>query len=186
MPMTAFSKKNRPGCLRLAPMPPTTEARWITTVGLASRNRRATSARSRRSQSALRGTTMVGQPRFPIASTTKEPRNPAPPVTMTRCSSQKLMRLRSLALDSRDLSRQPIVERLDVGVHHDLDEIPEFHFGFPPELFLRLAWVAHEDVHLGGAQVAGVQLDVSPPVQAHESERLLAEFLHRMRLSRGD
>ena len=48
-PIIAFSNRKRPGLSRLAPMPPTCAARWMTRSGRASASRRRTAARSTRS-----------------------------------------------------------------------------------------------------------------------------------------
>src|SRR5213594_1448502 len=172
--------------MRLAPIPPTTAARCRTSVGRASRNRRAAAARSRKSYSALRGTTMFRQPRALIVSTTNEPRNPAPPVTTTRWSCQKLMMSGSLILDCGDLAGQAVFEGLHVGLDHDLHQLLELHLRLPSQPPLRLARVPHQDVDFGRAKVALVELDIPPPVEPHQTEGLLAELLDGMCLARRD
>ena len=62
-PIIALSNKNRPGLSRLAPMPPTCAARWMTRSGRASASRRRTAARSTRSYSRERGTKTRGAAR---------------------------------------------------------------------------------------------------------------------------
>src|SRR5439155_20805250 len=71
-----------PGFARLAPMPPTSAARWTTSSGSASANSRAASSQEVRSYSALRATN-GSCPAARKRATTCEPRKPPPPVTST-------------------------------------------------------------------------------------------------------
>src|SRR5439155_7797815 len=71
-----------PGFARLAPMPPTSAARWTTSSGSASANSRAASSQEVRSYSARRATN-GSCPAARKRATTCEPRKPPPPVTST-------------------------------------------------------------------------------------------------------
>jgi len=98
-PSMTFSKKKRPGESRLAPMPPTTAARWITISGLRSAYIRSTSAARVRSYCVFRGTSTV-QPRVSSAATTCRPRKPLPPVTATRLNARAGIQVSSRARSS--------------------------------------------------------------------------------------
>src|SRR5882724_1958586 len=123
-------------------MPPTTAARCSTIVGCASLKRRAMAIRSNKLQSRLRGTKMFVQPRVFSPATTKEPRKPAPPVTITRCSCQKFMVFRPRRpvpnsvlshVHLGDLAGQLVLECLEVGINHQLYQVLEPRLRFPPQ-----------------------------------------------------
>src|SRR5713101_6590367 len=88
MPMIAFSQKNEPGLSRLAPMPPTFAARWMTISGCWSAYMRAMSACLVRLYSLLPKVVTLA-PRGSMRLTTRRPRKPWPPVTVTRLPVQK-------------------------------------------------------------------------------------------------
>src|SRR5438270_8657080 len=156
-------------------MPPTTAARWKTTCGRASAKRRSICARSRRSYSAERGANTSRQPRARRPSTTNEPRKPAPPVTTTRLSDQ---RISSLPAAPRGL------ERRHVRVHHQARQLPEGRPRLPAQLLPRPRGVADEQVHLGGAVVLRVYFDVAAPVQPRVRESLFQKLPDRVGLAR--
>src|ERR1035437_5194735 len=62
----------------------------MTRSGFASRYRRCTAERSRRSYSLERGTVTLRHPRASSAATTRRPRNPEPPVTTTRAARKSM------------------------------------------------------------------------------------------------
>src|SRR5262249_39435193 len=70
-----------------------------------------------------------------------------------------------------------------IGVDHHPDELAEANARLPAELLLRLRVVALEDVHLRGAEEAGVGLHVLAPVEFRVAERLVEELLDRVRLT---
>src|SRR5579859_7653598 len=75
---------------------------------------------------------------------------------------------------------------LAVVVDHHPHELREAHRRLPAELLLRLRVVADEEVDLGRAEVAWIDLHVLVPVEACVTERLVEELAHRMRLPGGE
>src|SRR5664280_270881 len=65
-------------------MPPTTAARWMMRSGFPWLSARSIPSRVRRSYSELRGTKISAAPAWRSRLTTALPRNPLPPVTITR------------------------------------------------------------------------------------------------------
>src|SRR5436309_15769534 len=113
-------------------MPPTTAARWMIRSGRTSFSRRMMSDSFRRSYSRLLGLIGAEHPRSTSAFVTKEPRNPAPPVTTTRLSVQKPpISLRAA---------EPAVS-LEIGIDHHPDQLGETNLGRPAERSLRFARV---------------------------------------------
>src|SRR5712691_2596285 len=159
-------------------MPPTTAARWMIRSGRASASIRSMSAGLRRSYSRLRGTKGGGQPRSRRASTTNEPKKPAPPVTTTRLAPQSSPSC-SLATVVALVPRQ-------VGVDHQADQLGESELGRPSQFLSRLRGVTLEEVDLRRTPKARVDDDVPLPVEARVPERQLDELLHRVGLARGD
>src|SRR5579862_5303094 len=145
--------------------------------------------RSRRSYSRLRGAKMFGQPRDLSASTTNEPRKPAPPVTITRCWFQKSMPSppsTSIRFHPRNFPGQLVLQRSEVGIHHQLHQILEFNLRFPSQNLLCLRRIADQQVDFGGAIIALINLDILVPVETRVVESDLAEFPNRMRFTGRD
>src|SRR5438552_6927946 len=148
-------------------------ARWMTASGRAV----STAARSpaRSVTSTARGSSGSG----PHASATESPwsrkwlhkclpTKPSAPVTRTRTLPHGRL------------------QALEVGVHHQLDELLESDRRLPSELALRLGWIADQDVYFGRTNECRVDVDVLLPIEACAGESDLAELPHRMRLVRGD
>src|SRR5690606_1549932 len=163
---------------RLAPMPPTTAARWMTRSGRASERQRRMSSASRRSYSALRGTKIRSAPRRRSSATTALPRNPLPPVTRTALVGQNEppghAHLPRKVIWTQALQRHHVAGRDAGGVQvvgeHDPDQVVECGLRLPAEPLTRARRVAAQFVHLGGAEVARVDLDVFTPVEADRRE----------------
>src|SRR4051812_20510893 len=94
------------------------------------------------------------------------------PVRDHRCCLRRVRRtLFASGVDPHQAAGALVVEQLDVGVDHDLDELRSPHLWFPAEVLLRLGEVADQSVHLGGALVALVMLNVLLPLEADVLER---------------
>src|SRR5262245_13569671 len=89
--------------------------------------RRTTLSHCTRSKSLRRGTKTSFADFARSLSTTNEPRNPDPPVTRTRLSSQKLM------ISGSGESRGLFGFCLEVSFNHQPDEFLESYAGFPAE-----------------------------------------------------
>ena len=72
-----------------------------------------------------------------------------------------------------------------VGFGHHLCQVLEGDLGLPAEGAAGLGGVAEEEVDLGGAEVAGVDLDVLVPVEAEEAEALVEELADAVGLAGG-
>src|SRR4051794_10723618 len=70
------------------------------------------------------------------------------------------------------------LDRLDVGVDHQPDEVRERGLGRPPEHVARLGGIADQQVDLGRPEELGIDLDVLVPVEVDVRERQLAELAH--------
>src|SRR6185436_14076713 len=81
-----------------------------------------------------------------------------------------------LLTSSAVMSAVLVLRLREVGIDHDLDQLAELHLRLPAEETLRLGVVADEQVHLGGALVAGVEFHELLPVQPDAREGDLAEF----------
>src|SRR5437870_12258786 len=155
-------------------MPPTTAARWMIRSGRAAASSRVMSGSRRRSCSRLRGTT-GSTPRARKASTTKEPRNPAPPVTTTRLPGQ----------NSAMLGLAAVAVPREIGVDHEPDEVDEPDLRHPAQLVPGLGGVAQQEVDFRGTPERGVDHDVLAPVEPRVREGQLHQLLHGVRLARG-
>src|SRR5579863_7690107 len=71
---------------------------------------------------------------------------------------------------------------LAVVVDHHPHELREAHCRFPAELLLCLRIVTDEEVDLGRAEIARIDLHVLVPVEAGVTECLVEELAHRVRL----
>src|SRR4051812_27568115 len=99
-------------------MPPTFAARGVTTCAPSTAARAWSGAR--RSCSADR-TTRTSAPNSSRRAVTTPPRNPAPPVTTTVLPCQNPAEGSDTALtDAHPSPRQLVLERLEIGVAHDL------------------------------------------------------------------
>src|SRR5918995_2601721 len=78
------------------------------------------------------------------------------------------------------------LEQGDVGVDHEVDQALERGLRLPAEHLAGLGRVAHQQVDLGGPEEPLVDHHVLLPVEAHPTERQLAELTHRMGLAGGD
>src|SRR6266496_1444570 len=141
----------RPGWAWLAPMPPTTAARWTTASGRVSASMRSVSARQRRSQRP-RPTASTLAPRALSSRCRWRPKNPVPPVTTTVAPARSISgRSFPSAVDPHGAPGQLVLEQGDVGVDHEPDELVEAGPRLPAEHLPRLGGVAAQVVHLGWA-----------------------------------
>src|SRR3954451_6251021 len=139
-------------------MPPTLAARWRTISAPSTAAR--VCAGSRRSCSAER-TGRTSAPTSARRAVTLLPRKPAPPVTTTGLPSQNPGEGSDTALtDAHGTARELVLERLQIGVTHDLHQLRERHRRLPAEPFTRLGVVAAQCVDLGRAEVARIDLHV--------------------------
>ena len=77
-------------------------------------------------------------------------------------------------------------DELEIGLDHHLDELLEADFWLPAELRAGLAGVTEQDVDLGRAKVARIDLHVRLPVESQSLERQLQELADRMCLASGN
>lgn len=76
--------------------------------------------------------------------------------------------------------------KFEVGVYHDADEVFEVDAGFPAEGGAGVGWVGEEEVHFGGAEVAGVNADVVVPVHVEVAKGFVQEFTDGMGFAGAD
>src|SRR4051812_37120161 len=120
-------------------MPPTLAARCTTTSAPSTAARVA--AGSRRSCSAER-TTVKSAPSASRSRVIALPRKPAPPVTVTALPSQNSRVGSATLAHPHTAAGELVLELLDVGLDHDLDQVLERRLRRPAELLLGLARVA--------------------------------------------
>jgi len=81
-----------------------------------------------------------------------------------------------------DTARELVLEELQIGIHHQLDQVFELGLRLPAHLALGLGRIADEQLHLGWAVVPRIDLHVLLPIQAHTAERHLEALADRVRL----
>src|SRR5579859_2328012 len=180
--------------------------------GRASLYSRSASDFSRRSYSRLCGVLISRQPAARNFSTTKDPRNPFPPLSATRRFSQNPISgslvLRCSPFDCFHHTRYgilpviPVAEfflqdrfstpqwrkprRLEVRVDHDRHQFAKSNPRLPSEFFPRLSRIRYQAIHFQRSHVPLGSLHMLSPIQSRVRKRFLHKFLHGMRLARSD
>src|SRR6266851_548393 len=75
---------------------------------------------------------------------------------------------------------------LDIVLHHHLDQFQETDPRLPAEDLAGLGWIAAEFIDLGRPEIAAIDQDMAPPVEAGHREGELDEIVHTVRLTGGD
>src|SRR5215211_2334418 len=92
----------------------------------------------------------------------------------------------ALVAEAGDLARKLVLQCGHVRVDHDAHELLEGHSRLPAQSVASLARVAHQRIHLGGSEVAGIDLHVRLPVESRVAEGVLQEVAYAVALARGD
>src|SRR5438128_718658 len=132
-------------------------------------------------------TTTSWYPRSLSLPTSALPRKPPPPVTRIRSewSTLALLLMGSLFLcvvgqDAFALSQFP------VGFGHHFGQRFERDLRLPTQDAARLAGITEEQIDLGRAEVARVDLHVALPVELEQAEHLVEEFADAVGFAGGD
>ncbi len=80
----------------------------------------------------------------------------------------------------------PLAAReFDIVLDHHLDQLWEANPRLPAENVTRLGWIATQGIDLGRPEIAAVDLDMVPPVEASRREGELDQIAHAVRLPRS-
>src|SRR5215831_16045251 len=142
----------------------------MTTSGRASLYRRTTCSMFVRSYSRRRGTKIVAGEYALSFSTTRAPRKPAPPVTVTRLPAKKLM----MSCHRRIGSSHGL--SMEIGIHHHSYELAELYLRRPSEGVLRLIEISAQYVYFSRTVVPWINFYIFLPIEILISECLVEEF----------
>src|SRR5471030_296174 len=90
------------------------------------------------------------------------------------------------AAQGRQAAFELALQFREIALDHDAHQFLKRNGRLPTENPVGFRGVGQEIIHLGGAEVAGIDFDVFAPVEARGREGELGEFTDRMRLARAD
>src|SRR5271169_2760856 len=179
-------------------MPPTRAAASSTASGRCSSNQRSTAAWSRRSTTS-RPTVRTRHSSWDSRRISAEPTMPRWPATnMRRALSGNSVGGTMFSVAPRSggasgrVGKPSLVDgpfapsKVDVMPNHHLDQLCEGNPRLPAENAARLDRIAAQRIDLGRPEIAAIDLDVKPPVEASRGEGELDEIAHAVRLPGGD
>src|SRR5262249_19380961 len=131
------------------------------------------------------------QPDWASLATTREPRNPAPPVTQIRlstrdanlcCSPPISVEVTTFVVSYHPLS----LRELQIVLNHDLDQFLKANLRLPAEFLTSFSRVAKQQIYFGWPVVAFINVHALLPVDVEQPKRLIEKIADRMRLAGCD